>query len=412
MKLKTIAEIEELLRPYAERVKTTKFTLDTTRKLADTVGNPQEHLRVVHIAGTSGKTTTSYYVAGLLQAAGQKVGLTVSPHIASIAERVQINGEPLEEAKFVSYFNEYYSLVEDFRHVPSYFEFMMVFALWVFERERVDYAVVETGLGGLLDSSNICRRHDKLCIITDIGFDHVHILGHSLGEIASQKAGIIAPDNRIVMYEQAPEIMASIDAAVELQGAKLVRVPPEVVNTYFERNFNLAYRAYEELVAHDGLSHLDQNEQQAVFDDVHVPGRLENISVENTTFILDGAHNEQKLSALFSTLDALHGVRKWPILLALKADKDAQKVSEIIDEHASEIVVSEFRGIQDTPASAVPGPKLAELFESAQVLVPLESALNYFLDRKTETVLVTGSFFAVSEARAWLLGQKHGTMVV
>ncbi len=405
---RTFSEIEEVLRPLSERTGKGKFTLDLTKQLAETVGNPQDKLRVVHIAGTSGKTTTSYYMTALLYAAGQKVGLTVSPHIVSIAERVQIDGTPLGESKFVKYFNEYFALVAASGLEPSYFEFMMVFALWVFAREEVDYAVVETGLGGLLDSSNICRRSDKLCIITDIGYDHMHVLGHTLREITAQKAGIIAPENTVVMYEQASEIMASIRAAVTHERAELTLVPQKQLNTYFERNLTLAHGAYELLAARDALPVLNEDDRNTVFNSVHVPGRLEKIIVGNTTFILDGAHNEQKLSALFSTLDALYGIKKWPILMALKADKDAPKISQIITEHATEIVVSEFQGIQDTPVTATPANELAEFFDKAQVIVPLESALQYFLDQGSKEVLVTGSFFAVAEARAWLITHKHG----
>lgn len=405
---RTFSEVEEVLRPLSERTGKGKFTLDLTKQLAEAAGNPQDTLRVVHIAGTSGKTTTSYYMAALLYGAGQKVGLTVSPHIVSIAERVQIGGAPLSESKFVKYFNEYFALVAASGLEPSYFEFMMVFALWVFAQEKVDYAVVETGLGGLLDSSNICRRSDKLCIITDIGYDHMHVLGHTLHEIAAQKAGIIALGNTVVMYEQAPEIMASVHETVTHEVAKLILVPQEQMNTYFERNFNLAYHAYQVLATRDHLPVLSSNDKGTIFKSVHVPGRLEKIVVGSTTFILDGAHNEQKLSALFSTLDALYGVKKWPILLALKADKDAPKISQIITEHATEIVVSEFQGIQDTPVTATPANVLAEFFDKAQVIVPLELALQYFLDQGSKEVLVTGSFFAVAEARAWLITHKHG----
>ena len=249
---------------------------------------------------------------------------------------------------------------------------------------------------------------DKLCIITDIGYDHMHVLGHTLREIAAQKAGIIALGNTVVMYEQAPEIMASVHETVTHEGAKLILIPQEQMNTYFERNFNLAHHAYQVLATRDHLPVLSSNDMGAIFNSVHVPGRLEKIVVESTTFILDGAHNEQKLSALFSTLDTLYGVKKWPILLALKADKDAVRISQIITEHAAEIVVSEFRGIQDTPVTATPAIELAEFFDKAQVIVPLESALQYFLDQDVKEVLVTGSFFAVAEARAWLITHKHG----
>jgi dihydrofolate synthase/folylpolyglutamate synthase len=192
----SIAEVEKALeRLVMIASKTTGRDITTARTLeiAGLVGNPQDHLRVIHLAGTSGKTSTSYYIAGLLKAGGMKVGLTVSPHVTAITERVQINNIPLSETEFCRYMSEFLPLVTaDEERLPSYFEVMMVFALWVFDKSNVDYAVVETGLGGLHDSSNICRRTDKICIITDIGVDHTHVLGDTIEKIATHKAGIIA----------------------------------------------------------------------------------------------------------------------------------------------------------------------------------------------------------------------------
>ncbi len=136
MKCQTLRDVEVALYPYAERVATANrggWTTDRTRELAELVGSPHERLRVVHVAGTSGKTTTSYFIAGLLHSADKKVGLTVSPHIAAINERVQIDGEPLQAEKFVAYFNEFVTMIEQSELKPTYFECMMVFALWVFE---------------------------------------------------------------------------------------------------------------------------------------------------------------------------------------------------------------------------------------------------------------------------------------
>lgn len=387
------------------------ITTDRTFALAEAVGSPHERLTVVHIAGTSGKTTTCYYVAALLAQAGKKVGLTVSPHIASVRERVQIGGEPLGEMQFVAYFREFMNIVEQSGLEPTYFEMMMVFALWVFEREGVDYAVVETGMGGMHDSSNICRSENKLCVITDIGFDHTHILGNTLGEIAAQKAGIIASRNLVCMYEQVGDVMQPVYVAVNRSTADLRIAPASDATTYQERNFGLAQFVYRQISLRDHLSELDAA-QIDVARTTHVPGRLEKIRVGDSTFLLDGAHNEQKMSMLISTLNTIYPAKKWPIVLVMKADKDTSAITSQLANIAAEVVASEFRSGQDLPAKSTPARELAELFRGANLNVAarprLEDALEYYLEKHTDLVLVTGSFYAVAEARAWLLGQKQG----
>ena len=413
-----IRDVEMALQPYFEASTMpgvgANFRLEKTLELAQRVGNPQQRVKVVHVAGTSGKTSTVYYTAALLAEAGLKVGMTVSPHVTSVAERVQILDSSFDEAAFARYFAEYLPLATaNGTLMPSFHDLMMVFALWVFDRENVDYAVLETGMGGMYDSSNICRREDKLCVITDIGLDHVAILGNTLGKIAEQKAGIIAEKNVICMYEQSDEVMASVQAAVEKYHAKLVLANVSAGPTYFDRNFQLARTVYVQLAQRDGLPKISA-EQASAARATSIPGRLEAFELGGVTFILDGAHNEQKLRAMFATLDATYGVKKWPIILALKHDKVTDGVVELVVAHASAVTTSEYAMSQDMPFSPTPAHELAELFAGkiAQVQIEpdLPAALLQTIDGGDEThVLVTGSFYAVSEARKWLL--EHGAAV-
>ncbi len=198
MNIRSIQEAEAALLPYVPLVAelTGKdTTLDRIVPLMKLLGDPQDKLKIIHLAGTSGKTSTAYYMSALLQATGKKVGLTVSPHIDTIAERVQIDGLPLPETEFCRELGIFLDIVEFAEAPPSYFELLYAFALWVFERQQVDYAVVETGMGGLYDATNVASRPDKVCVITDIGFDHTHILGKTLPEIAAQKVGIVHDHN-------------------------------------------------------------------------------------------------------------------------------------------------------------------------------------------------------------------------
>ena len=152
--VKTIAELEEQLYDFvlpAAASRDEPIPIARTEGLARAVCDPHNTLRVIHVAGTSGKGSTCYAINSRLLAAGAKIGMTISPHIFSITERVQIDGASLADEKFIAYFNEFFALVQSGKNRPTYFEFMMVFALWVFAREQVDYAIVETGLGGTHD---------------------------------------------------------------------------------------------------------------------------------------------------------------------------------------------------------------------------------------------------------------------
>lgn len=399
MAIKTFSDVELALELCA-RHSSKDLSTRITQELSKFVGSPEERLRVIHIAGTSGKTSTCYYIRALLEASGQKTGLTVSPHMVSIADRVQIGGKPLDEATFCRYFDEYFKLVEQFGGRPSYFEIMMVFALWVFDREKVDYAVIETGLGGLHDSSNICRRPDKVCVLTDIGFDHMHVLGSSIEEIAQQKVGIVAPGNVLVMYRQSSEVATVVESTVE----DVIYVPEWQTNDYRERNFGLSLAVFEHIRDRDGLTELD-DEWIAKCRTVQVPGRLEEFNYHGATVVLDGAHNQQKMTALIDTFRLKYPDRQPLVILAMKQGKDYEKVIDLLKPLASEILVSEYRTFQDTKMGAIKKEILADYARRADTEVGLVDNLELALEKAlslNDLILVTGSLYAMSEVRAVL----------
>ena len=181
----TLAEANLALRPFYDYSRTA-YTLDVMKALMEHLGNPQNQLRVLHVAGTSGKTSTAYYCAALLKEAGKKVGLSVSPHVDTVNERLQINGQPMPEAEFCKVLSEFLDVVAESGIKPSYFELLVAMTYWEFARQKVDYAVIEVGLGGLRDGTNVIERADKVCLITDIGLDHTEILGHTLTKITGE----------------------------------------------------------------------------------------------------------------------------------------------------------------------------------------------------------------------------------
>ena len=177
--------------------------LENTLRLMAHVGNPHEHLRAIHVAGTNGKGSTSHLIAAALQASGLKVGLFTSPHLVSLTERIRINGQPIAEADVAAFIEQNKDFLDTLQ--PSFFETMTALAFAYFVQQQVDIAVVEVGLGGRLDSTNVLTP--ILSVITNIGLDHTEFLGNTLPKIAREKAGIIKPGVPCVIGETHPQTM-------------------------------------------------------------------------------------------------------------------------------------------------------------------------------------------------------------
>jgi dihydrofolate synthase/folylpolyglutamate synthase len=412
----TLQEAEAALRPYVPLVAqlTGKdTTLQRITALMALLGNPEKKLRVVHIAGTSGKTSTAYYMAALLRAAGKNVGLTVSPHVDSVTERVQLNGQPMPVQQFCTELAEFLEIVDTAAEKPSYFELLYAFAIWVFARSGVDYAVLETGMGGLHDATNVAARPDKYCIITDIGLDHTHILGTTLPEIAAQKVGIVHEHNSLLMYKQAPEIMAVVAAWTNDHQAPLTLVDQAAeqkygafdqhMPLYQQRNWLLAYRAYRELAKRDNLPSLTEA-QLAMTQAVQVPGRMDVRTVQGKTLVMDGAHNVQKMTTFIKSFQrAYPGVRP-AVLLALKKDKDSAALGPLLADFAARVIVTTFASSQDLPAMPTDPEALAETFRQAGVTAVTaepdsHAAYQQLLAAPEPVGVITGSFYLLSQIR-------------
>jgi dihydrofolate synthase/folylpolyglutamate synthase len=383
----------------------TKYNLNNMRHLMKFLGNPQDELRVVHVAGTSGKTSTAYYVSAFLTAAGQKTGLTVSPHINQINDRLQINGQPLAERLFCEALTEFIELLEKSNVQPSWFELIVAFAYWYFAREKVDYAVIEVGLGGLKDATNIVSRGDKVCVITDIGYDHINVLGKSLPQIAAQKAGIIQPYNQVFSYKQSSEISRVIKNAAEAQKAKL-NIIKETNNStampdYQFRNAWLAYKVYWFLQQRDSLLVLSDQEFNKI-EQTLIPGRMDIRQKAGKTIVLDGAHNVQKVTALVSSFQKFYPGKRPAILISLKQGKDYEQVVPLLAALASRVIITSFKLAQDVPLHSMDATKLANSFQAAGVdnviyLDDQAAAVQNLLNGPEQLCLITGSLYLLGQ---------------
>jgi dihydrofolate synthase/folylpolyglutamate synthase len=385
----------------------TEYSLDNMVRLMDYLGNPQNEFKILHIAGTSGKGSTAYYAAALLTAAGQNTGLTVSPHVDKVNERLQLNGQPLPEAEFCRALTEFSELLNDAPVRPSSFELKVAFAFWYYAKEKVDYAVIETGLGGLKDATNVIGRSDKVCIITDIGLDHVKVLGDNLTEIAAQKAGIIHEGNAVFMHRQPAEVMSVFEAASENNGAKLYVAPAgndigdSDLPDYQRRNWSLAYEAYKFVAERDGLKLLSAEDMNKTRH-ISIPGRMDVRQIGNKTIVMDGAHNVQKMQAFADSFSKLYPGVKPAILLAMRTGKEYQDIVPILAPLASRIITTTFVSSQDLPIHCIPAEELAAAFKD---VVPVKSiadqraAYRELLSSPEDVGVLTGSIYMLGQIR-------------
>jgi dihydrofolate synthase/folylpolyglutamate synthase len=419
MKIANFAEATEILNGFIPRPLDIRavYNLDTIYALANFLNNPQDAVQIIHVAGTSGKTSTAYYAAALLRAAGKKVGLTVSPHITEINERVQINLTPLPEDEFCQELGIFMDEVTKSKLTPTYFELMMAFAYWEFARQKVDYAVVEVGLGGLLDGSNIVTRADKVCVITDIGLDHMNVLGSTIAEIAAQKAGIIHADNDVFMHQQPPEVTTVITEKCAAVQAHLHTIAPnesEVQNLelplYQQRNMGLAAAAVEFALARNKILLSAEHIQEAA--NVHIPGRMEVLHIGEKTIVLDGAHNPQKLQAMVDSMHVKYPDEPVAALVGFVQSKEVSlhENAEIISDVTQNVIVTSFGAAQENGRPSIDSAAIMDACRAAGIrqVTTVENytaATEALLQSPESLLLVTGSLYLISYIRPLLMAR-------
>jgi dihydrofolate synthase / folylpolyglutamate synthase len=422
MRLSTFADIAAAIRPYWPNPATLhRYGLEHMYGLLDYLGNPHKQFRVVHVAGTSGKTSTAYYTAALLRAAGKHVGLTISPHVDEVNERVQIDLVPLPEALFAPRFGEYLELVKQSGVTPNYFELFIAFAFWEFAAHNVEYAVVEVGIGGLLDSTNVVTAESKVCIITDIGFDHMSVLGTTLPEIAAQKAGIIQLHNPVFCYDQSPEVTevvrrkaAQKQADLHVLDAQAQSVDFAFLPLFQQRNFGLARAAATYIGERDHLPPLTKDTLTAAAHTA-IPARMEQYELNGgKLLIVDAAHNYQKFQALLASIHAQFGDRPLAAMVRMSAtDKHsgrmARSLRQLFPGTAHIIVTSLAEDGTSTDTHFAPR-QVARICQAAGytsfAIIPNPIDAFQALQARPETLLViAGSFYLLNHIRPLL--PKH-----
>lgn len=400
--------------PVFEKIgaKAYKPGLQTTFALDDHFGHPHQKYKTIHIAGTNGKGSCSHTLAAILQSQGYKVGLYTSPHLVDFRERIRVNGECVTEQYVIDFVEENRAFFEPLH--PSFFELTTAMALKYFAEQKVDYAVIEVGLGGRLDCTNIITP--ILSIITNISFDHTQFLGNTLAEIAGEKAGIIKPGVPVVIGEYLPEtrpvfenkaksenapiLFAQDFDADHLESSETCDVDMELKGSYQERNKKTILTALHILSQKLAISDEAIREGFAhVCELTGLRGRWEKLNDTPLT-ICDTGHNLAGWSYLAPQINAVKAETKH-IVFGMVDDKDVAHVLQLLKEKLENRV--KYYWTQPSTKRAIPVEKLSELALKlglhGETYHSVKEAYNAALKnaQKGDFVFVGGSSYVVAD---------------
>lgn len=400
--------------PVFEKIgaKAYKPGLQTTFALDDHFGHPHQKYKTIHIAGTNGKGSSSHTLAAILQSQGYKVGLYTSPHLVDFRERIRVNGECVPEQYVIDFVEENRAFFEPLH--PSFFELTTAMALKYFAEQEVDYAVIEVGLGGRLDCTNIITP--ILSIITNISFDHTQFLGNTLAEIAGEKAGIIKPGVPVVIGEYLPETRTVFEKKAKSENAPILfaqdfdvtrlensepsDVDMELKGSYQERNKKTILTALHILRQKLAISDEAIREGFAhVCELTGLRGRWEKLNDVPLT-ICDTGHNLAGWSYLAPQINAVKAETKH-IVFGMVDDKDVAHVLQLLKEKLENRV--KYYWTQPSTKRAIPVEKLSELALKlglhGETYHSVKEAYNAALKNaeKGDFVFVGGSSYVVAD---------------
>jgi dihydrofolate synthase / folylpolyglutamate synthase len=393
-----------------------RFGLEPTRRMAAALGNPQERLRFIHVAGTNGKGSTCAMLESVYRAAGFRVGLFTSPHLVSFRERMQVNRKLISEAEVARLVEEVFSvqcsvfsgekIEAGEAESPTFFEFVTVMALKWFVEQRCDVVIWETGLGGRLDATNIVTP--LASVITNIALDHQQWLGDTLAKIAAEKAGIIKPGVPVLTAADAPEALAVIREVAERKEAPVTLVTGELNagsesgapvtlplrGAHQRRNAALAAAVVRELQAQLPVG---EAALRHGLESVRWAGRLQVEHVSGRVFILDGAHNSDGVHALAAALRSELAGQRFALVVGMLADKDCELMCRELAPLAGRIAAVRVASNRSLPPEAL--GEFCRRANSTASVTAHDSVAGALAALSAEPrVVVAGSLYLIGEA--------------
>jgi dihydrofolate synthase/folylpolyglutamate synthase len=406
----TYSESVHFLYSLGNEIQTAKFGLDRITRLLEALGSPHRAGRFVHVAGTNGKGSTCAMIEAGLRAAGVRTGLYTSPHLNEPTERIQIAGLPISQVQFAEAFTEVHEIAERMLRAgeldlhPTYFETVTAMAFSLFARQQVDTIVLEVGMGGRLDATNVVNP--ALSVIAPIDLDHQAFLGDTLPKIAAEKAGILKPGVPSIFSEQPAEAetvlrahakgpytlardWAITDLALNELGSSFrmrdLRIVCPLAGQHQVENARTAAIALHQL----GVS-------PAGIAITRWPGRLEHVS-RRPEIILDGAHNPAGTRALVDYIRRFYSGRRIWIVYGVMRDKAAAEMASLLFPWADRVIVTAPANSRAMPPGDIPAPGATITHTVGEAVALLNQAAA------DDVIFITGSLFVVGEARALLV---------
>ncbi len=411
------------------------YGLERTYKLLELLDNPHGKLKIIHVAGTNGKGSTTAMITSMLKEAGYKVGMYTSPFLEEFEERIQINGENIPKEKLAQLITKIKyavdKVIEEGYNHPTEFEIITVLMFLYFATEEVDFAVVEVGLGGRLDSTNVITP--ILSVITSISFDHTNLLGNTLGEIATEKAGIIKSGIPTVIYpqEEVAEIVISskcqeLDSKlykINKEDAKLINIIKEdkiyqqvkvklddeydvklpLLGEHQILNLAVALKALE--VIKDKAPKLNMESIVKSIATVRWNGRLEIMS-NSPYVVIDGAHNIQGITQLNKNINKYFEYKDMYLILGILADKDVEHMVKVITPKAKKVFTVTPNSMRAETAEELMN-EVKKYNESCEAYNDYKNAFEDALKlcKKDDLLLISGSLYMIGEMRGII--KKH-----
>lgn len=418
--IKDFKEIEKLLLSKHSVIKKNGF--DFLYPVLEKLGNPHKNLgKVIHITGTNGKGSVAYLMASILKNSGYKTALYISPHIESIFERIQINGEKISEKDFVRIFN----IVYEYSQKLSFFEIMTLIAFYYFAEKNVDFSVIEVGIGGLYDTTNLIEKKE-ICFITSVNYDHKNILGNTLEEIAYQKAGIIK-NGSICLCPQFDKSVKNVilETARKNNGKvyfirdfhKIEKVYPEknqmllknkisgesykigIMGIKQTLNISLVKKAIE--ILNEKGYKISKKAFKNGIQNLKIHSRFEVLTLkskgEKKYFIIDGAHNPEAIMSFTKMLDFIK-IKNPVFVFSMLIGKDYNEVLKLIEPKAKKIIFTKINSnkalepyiLADEYQKLNPKADVSVISETSEALIAAMNSSKY--------ICVCGSFYLASEA--------------
>lgn len=409
------------------------LNLDRTLNLLKYLGNPHQNYPIIHIAGTSGKGSTSLMTAAILQSAGYTIGLHTSPHLQKVTERYQINQQLMPDEVLIQYCNKIQPVIEQIvrdkeHNKPTYFELLVCLAYLYFSDQKVDYAVIEVGLGGRFDATNVCQP--KVAVLTNVGLDHTQILGQTIEKIVQEKMMIIKPNTIAVTGVTQPSALRLVRQRAQSVHAALLEIDDNfkvenyhiidnkskfdyvsqqltidnvvlnLLGSYQAENAALAITATQAL--HIGIT---EEQIRNALVNISFPGRIETVKILEKNLIIDGAHNPMKMEGFVRTIQTMYPNQKFPIIFGAKYDKDLGTMIQVMKPIVNEFILTTFHKMTDfgpnvmTPSDLIEKNILQIVPHVSISKIDVSQLRSVLTSHKSRIFIVTGSLYLAGAIR-------------